>query len=76
MKKRREFDITLKVQEDKNNSEFALTLSLASVFKDYELPEYFKTLPKIENEIEGENKQKFVEMIYNFLKNNLDVEKD
>lgn len=71
--KNRKFDIWVQVQPITITDEFQLTLSLTSIFKDSEFPDEWKNLeegiyePKTEDE-----RQRFISMIYNFIKRNVE----
>lgn len=72
MKKRRKFDIKVIVSPIKDTNTYNFTLQLESVFEDSVLPEYYKHLPEGTLLTEGDAKYAHLEMILNFLKNNLE----
>lgn len=76
MNDKRKFDIAVAV-EQQENSDWNFELSLSSVFKDSEFPLQFKQFEsgsKIYSE--KEERRIFIQIIYNFLKNNLNVEEE
>lgn len=75
MKNKRNFDVTIEVSQNKETLDWDFKLSLSSVFKDSELPQSYKDIELGRKEYsEGDEKQAYIRMIYNFLKNNLNVE--
>jgi hypothetical protein len=67
---KKEFDVLVNSHLLENGN-WKLTISLESEFLDTELPSDFKSEYVISDE---QKRKRFIEMVYNFLKNNLENE--
>lgn len=68
---KRQFDVSVQVLNNKDEtSDFIL--SLRSTFPTTQIPDYFKSAETIV--LADEQREKYVRMILNFLKNNVDPE--
>jgi hypothetical protein len=65
---KKEFDVLVNSHHLENGN-WKLTISLESEFLDSELPSDFKSEYIIDDE---QKRKRFIEMVYNFLKNNLE----
>lgn len=68
---KRQFDVTVQVIDNKDEtSDFIL--SLRSTYSTNQIPDYFKMSETIV--LEDEQREKYIQMILNFLKNNVNPE--
>ena len=68
---KRQFDVTVQVI-DNNDETSDFILSLRSTYPTTQIPDYFKSAETIV--LEDEHREKYVQMILNFLKNNVNQE--
>lgn len=73
MKEKRKFDIKVIVSPIKDSNNYNFIFQLESVFEDSVLPDYYKNQPEGILTVEAADKRKYLEMVYNFLKNNLET---
>lgn len=74
MKEKRKFDVLIKVDQNSESKNWKFALTLESEFTDDELPEDFKRFKEGKYIQDESIQQRYVEMAYNFLKNNIDFE--
>lgn len=73
MKETRKFNVKVIVSPIKDTNTYNFTLQLESVFEDSVLPDFYKNQPEGILEVEGDDKKKYLEIMYNFLRNNLEI---